>query len=60
MNTVGNRNHYYTWDDTPMPDGKYHVGEGGTWGWRLGKGFKTIAGAKRWAIKQAGTDTYKD
>jgi hypothetical protein len=43
-----------------MPDGKYHVGEGGTWGWRLGKGFKTVAGAKRWAIRQAGTDTYKD
>lgn len=60
MNMVGNRYHYYTWDSYQMPDGLYHVGEGGNWGWRLGKGFKTEAGARRWAIRQAGTDTYKD
>jgi hypothetical protein len=43
-----------------MADGKYHVGEGNDWGWCIGKGFKTEAGARRWAIRQAGTDTYKD
>ena len=60
MNMVGNRHKYYTWDSTPMDDGKYHVGEGNDWGWHLCKGFKTEAGARRWAIRQAGTDTYKD
>lgn len=60
MNMVGNRHKYYTWDSTPMADGKYHVGEGNDWGWCIGKGFKTEAGARRWAIRQAGTDTYKD
>lgn len=60
MNRVGNKYHYYTWDEQKMPDGKYHVGEGGQWGWKIGKGFRTIAGAKRWAIKQAGVDTYRD
>lgn len=58
MNMVGDSFHYYTWDDHKMFDGLYHVGEGGYWGWRLGKGFKTVGGAKRWAIKHAGTDTY--
>ena len=60
MNMVGNRHKYYTWDSTPMADGKYHVGEGNDWGWCIGKGFKTEAGARRWAIRQAGTDTYRD
>ena len=60
MNMVGDSFHYYTWDDHPQFDGLYHVGEGGLWGWRCGKGFKTAAGAKRWAIRQAGTDTYRE
>ena len=60
MKMVGNRDRYYTWDEKPMFDGKYHVGEGGRWGWRIGKGFKTLAGARRWAIKMAGTDTYDE
>ena len=60
MNMVGNRHKYYTWDSTPMTDDKYHVGEGNDWGWCIGKGFKTEAGARRWAIRQAGSDTYKD
>lgn len=60
MNKVGNKYKYFTWDDYKMHDGKYHVGEGDLWGWTIGKGFKTIEGARRWAIRQAGTDTYTD
>lgn len=60
MNMVGNKNRYFTWDDYTMSDGLYHVGIGTRTGWRLGRGFKTVAGAKRWAIKQAGTDTYEE
>jgi len=56
----GNKHRYWTVDLTPMCDGLYHVGEGGSWGWTLGKGFKTVNGAKRYAIRQAGTDTYHD
>ena len=60
MNKVGNPYRYYTWDSRKMPDGLYHVGVGSQWGWSLGKGFKTEAGARRWAIRQAGTDTYQE
>lgn len=60
MLRFGNARHYWTVSLKPMPDGKYHVGEGGTWGWKLGKGFKSLDGAKRYAIKQAGTNTYQN
>lgn len=60
MNKVGDRFFYYTWDERKMPDGLYHVGTGGQWGWKIGKGFKTVTGARKWCIKQAGTDKYKE
>lgn len=60
MNMVGTAACYYTWDSEKGHDGLYHVGEGGHWGWHIGKGFKTLAGARRWAIRMAGTDTYTE
>lgn len=58
MKMVGSRDHYFTYNEQPMSDGKYHIGEGWRWGWKLGRGYKTAAAAKKAAIKLAGTDEY--
>ena len=58
MKMVGNRDNYVTYDERQMPDGKYHIGTGGRWGWKLGRGYKTAEAAKKAAIKLAGTDEY--
>lgn len=59
---VGNPNHYYTYDLEPdRMDGKYHVGEGGTWGWQHRGVFKSARGAKNWAVKRnGGREDYHD
>lgn len=59
MKMVGSRDYYVTYNEQPMPDGKYHIGEGGRWGWKLGRGYKTAEAAKKAAIKLAGTDKFE-
>lgn len=60
--TIGNRYHYFTYDLEPCPtDGKYHVGEGTQWHWQHKGAFKTLKGARNWAVKKNyGDDSYKD
>lgn len=59
--TIGDRYHFYTYDLEPSADGKYHVGEGGPWGWRHKGVFKTAKGARNWALKRNyNDDTYRD
>lgn len=62
LNKTGDRFHYYTYDTEPnRVDGKYHVGEGGPWGWTHKGAFKTAKSAKSWAVKKNhGKDEYHD
>lgn len=57
--TIGDRYHFYTYDLEPGWDGKYHVGEGGSWGWEHKGAFKTAKAARSWALKRNhNDDTY--